>query len=165
MGEDESGVRSDPLITMLRQASKTGSIVQFVGYLDVSEDGVVRLFDNLSFESYVELRRADVIEFMEVPREGVNRHRVFLPGSANVRRVVGVNTARMLPAQVGVHQVADRVALSPGGTTVATIDLMKGRTSVRRRGALLRVSLTPESAISETGSIFSMILMTADLTG
>ena len=92
MGEDESGVRSDPLITKLRQASKTGSIVQFVGYLDVSEDGVVRLFDDLSFESYVELRRADVIEFMEVPREGVNRHRVFLPGSANVRRVVGVNT-------------------------------------------------------------------------
>jgi len=97
MVKDAPEIQSNPLITKLWQASQTDSISQFTGYLDASEDGVVRVFDDLSFESYVELRSADVIEAMEIRGEGVNRHRIFVAGSAHVRRVTSVSSRADAP--------------------------------------------------------------------
>jgi hypothetical protein len=107
MAKDASQLQSNPLITKLRQASKTDSVAQFAGYLDTSEDGVVCLFDDLSFESYVELRSADVIEVMEVPSKGVNRHRVFVAGSAPIRRVTAVSSR--------AEALGGGGSISPGG--------------------------------------------------
>jgi hypothetical protein len=120
MAEKKLQLKSNPLVTKLRQASKGDSVVELTGYLDASEDGVVRLFDDLSFESYVELRSADVIEVMESPREGVNRHRVFVPGSAHVRRAAGVSSRA--DALGGGGSIPPLGGGSPGGSVARWAD-------------------------------------------
>jgi hypothetical protein len=92
----------DPTLEALVGARDRGAAVGLAGFL--SRDGDrLRIYHDVSLNSYVEVAETDVIHVVELPnQEGIRRHRVFVPKTAPIRRVTEtVGEAGETTASVG----------------------------------------------------------------